>query len=700
MGTLAPMPRLDAVLPRLSPYLPAPFPQFDPAPHPVTAIHVWLAVDAALAEHAGAAAGRAEWLTELALEDLVEADSRRLLPAATASAARVCAVLGVAGANLASGDPDRGREWIVRGLGGGTDAVTQFTLDGPIELLRLAHAGDARAQDAVGRFAAVLFYLHQHAGYLIEVVEPLAEGLILALLAMPPSEAACAGGQEALTWAYRIRRNDWVEPLGTWCLEAAEHVTSVEQAVGLLFAVAITRTGTERQRMLVALRAALPQQLPPQLRLQVMIAAMEQSRPTPEELHDVLTLISAHRRALEPYLDEADLARRQERTFSTIGPLMASLSQAGAALDAVRVLQSWTGAPDDPAPVDCLLLEHTPEGVRYVWPDGTWLAPAPSDASALDKAVNAALGTALASTSDPTHRVHAAATGQLDRPSGIGLEQAARQTLHLAPPPAWAGRLTDQTLLVPVPGHRIPYQALFSADGHPALRLWTSLRPPREERWLQRVVLLEGDTDMASVEATLVTDILTGAGFDVDHFHGESVSARAFAAHHRDPAVDVLWLTCHGRQPAYSPETASLLLTGGEELSSDDLRIGVPDADQRLLVLNSCDGAATVTAGGLRARGLAAEAAGPSQAVIGHQWAVREKAAATFGALLACGLADHRGIAAAFNAALKGLHRPWRDLVGTFEEHGARSELVAQLTPPADGYGDNILDWGSPALYC
>lgn len=176
---------------------------------------------------------------------------------------------------------------------------------------------------------------------------------------------------------------------------------------------------------------------------------------------------------------------------------------------------------------------------------------------------------------------------------------------------------------------------------------------------LDRVVLLEGDTCLPSVEGLLVKRVLVGGGLDGVRKSGPALDVAAFRRACDDPVYDVVWVFCHGLRPAYRPAHAGLELRDGRHLTLDELRAPVPDRDAGwLLVLSSCDGAAAETAGGPRRRGLAAGAAGRAQAVVGHQWAVDEAFAATFSVLLACGLVETRAFAGAFDLALRAVRLP------------------------------------------
>lgn len=127
---------------------------------------------------------------------------------------------------------------------------------------------------------------------------------------------------------------------------------------------------------------------------------------------------------------------------------------------------------------------------------------------------------------------------------------------------------------------------------------------------MSRILIFEGDTRLAPIETQLLRAILESAGMTVDVVSGIQVTSAAFRAGYASDEWDVIWVACHGWQPPYQPAAAQIELRSGEYITLDDISSSSPEGgtDARLLVLNCCDGAATISANGPRLRGLAAQA--------------------------------------------------------------------------------------------
>jgi hypothetical protein len=322
------------------------------------------------------------------------------------------------------------------------------------------------------------------------------------------------------------------------------------------------------------------------------------------------------------------------------------------------------------------------------------------DEDRLTKATNAALGEALSSAEPSSTPVGAPATGTVDRTQGALFAAQAKAMLNVTDCPPLRDQIRDETLLLPVPGWRLPYQALLLDELGQTPPLWVSLQRPAIDPFFDRAVLIEGDTALSRVEADLVEHVLVGGGLEVERLSGAAATTATFRSAYSDPKVDLLWISGHGSRNPLRPETDGVQLRVGEYVTLDDVRSQPSDREQsRLLILSSCDGAATATSGGLRRRGLAAEAASSHQAVVAHQWPVEERFAAVFAALLACGLIDTRSINKAFNYAMHAVRLPTEALTQELTMRGCDPKLAAQLRSPVGSYGDNILDYGVPALY-
>jgi hypothetical protein len=150
-----------------------------------------------------------------------------------------------------------------------------------------------------------------------------------------------------------------------------------------------------------------------------------------------------------------------------------------------------------------------------------------------------------------------------------------------------------------------------------------SLRQPLPDRTVRRAAVLLTGTDLGRLEVEAVAAVLRCATVDVEVASDGSLSAGEFLSRYTDPSYDLLWVVGHGIYDHDDPDKSHLPMPDGSQVTVADLERDVPNSSRRrLLVLNLCDAAAALVAGGLPEFGLAVRAAGPRQACIGHRWPV------------------------------------------------------------------------------
>ncbi len=632
-------------------------------------------------------------LTVAVLADVSQAEARGLLEEQDAAATRLCVAVRAMEAARHQSDLEGVWTWVMRGLGADAGPTTTFDTTGVVVLLKAAYGGDKFAEDTLAALASLLFYTDHYAGYFPELLEQVADPLIVVLLFSSASPVVVEGVCAALAWCRHNGRDEDVQRLGRWCDLAARRLVDMELRTSLRFHAGLALDGAERAEAMASLLADLSPRVSENMRLHVLVAAVE---------HDTAATVSAVPelvRLIRNSWGGASPSQR-ERSFSTIGPVLSRLADTGRVNAAIRVLRAWLAIPDLPHP-PALLLSHRAEGAHYAWEGGVYQAPKSHTDEQLTAVVNGALGQGLASSVPGSAPLTGPATGLVDRAVGPLFAARTAAALGLASCPEIAEHLPEEALLVPLPGLPIPYQALLLAETDQAApALWVSLESPLPDPFFDRALLLVGDTQLSSVEADLVSCVLSGAGMTVERLSGDEVTVASFRAAYAASDFDALWLSCHGRQPPYHPDHAELELRAGQHVTLEDLSARPVIRDtSRLLMLSSCDGAATATAGGPRRRGLAAQAAAGNQVVVSHQWRVGEGFAAAFSVLLACGLAESRSAVQAFNYALKTVRLPWPHVAAAMTGHGCRQDLVDRLRAPTGSYGHNILDHGAPALY-
>ncbi|NMO57308.1 CHAT domain-containing protein [Actinoplanes sp. TBRC 11911] len=689
------VPSLSDAVPSLIPYLPAEKRNLslgdDPVVSIVSAFEAAVSSGQPAREHTDA-------MARCLIEDVRQAAQSDVVSGDDAAVAQLCLAVGPMARAHEEGDWEAVWCWAMRGLGGERQDVATFDTTGYVSLWRRAVRRDRLANDVLAAFAAIVFEVGRHAGYLRDLLTHVADSLIDLLLLQPATETRSADHPviqavpAALAWCAVNGRLDEAGKLSEWCETAARAHSDPTVVADLRFTAALSAPAPQRASSLTVLLHDLSDEVDSHSRLQILLGAVEHEAVTLEvALPQILELI-------DRVMSDAAVAWR-ERAFGMIGALVRRLANDGRVQAATAVLQHWHSVPEAAYP-HVVLLCHRSDGTQYAWDQGSCLVSAGVDTVTLTSVTNAALGEALASTDPSSVSVGVRATGKVDRAQGKLFASHANALLNPAGCASLRNHLTDETLLTPVPGWRLPYQALLLDGFGQAPPLWTSLQRPAIDPFFDHAVLIEGDTAMSGVEADLVEHVLVGGGLKVERLSSSNATTAAFRRAYGDPEVDLLWISGHGSRNPFRPETDGVQLRAGEYITLEDVRSQPRDRDQcRLLILSSCDGAATATSGGLRRRGLAAEAASSHQAVVAHQWPVDETFAAAFAALLACGLVDTRSINKAFTFAMQAVRLPTELMTRELTTRGCDPDLAIQLRSPVGGYGENILDYGVPALY-
>ncbi|MEV4348917.1 CHAT domain-containing protein [Actinoplanes sp. NPDC049596] len=643
-----------------------------------------------------------EELTRTALRDL-DANRVRLSPRLLA-VWRVVAVQEAAQIALVHGDFDGVWYWLVAGMGGDADgASATVDLTGLQVLLEDSVSGNVTAEDLLGYFSAPWFNIAVHAGYLTDILRRCDEPMLLALLRASPSDAVGWAVVQGLTWMRQQGKHSIVAVAAQWCWQAAKsRALSGDLRIELLYAAYFALpAGPERRKAFVSLYEALPTGVPPLIRLEVLLGGCEGD---PIRLAvvfaDVLAGIQAMWAEEARFLDPTALGLRRERMFNLVSPALRSLAESGHAGDCIRMARAWFGVPGEPdaALVETtVLLLDTDEGMRWCWEGGSHLMPQMSSLTTITDVINAARGSSLVTSGSAGRPSRRVATGDQDRSAGLALAAAARQYLDVNLPDQALGVLASKSLLLPLSPHWLPYQALIRERWNPP-SLWSSLMAPRPDRWIDRLVFLEGETRLASTEFRLVSSLLGQVGCNITHVPTADFTADTLRRICGDDSFDAIWIAGHGLAPVFRPGDAHLVLPNGDKIYARDLQERPSSEGRRLLVVNTCDAGVTAVSGSPSQRGLAAAVASGSQAVVAHQWAVAEKSAALFGAALALHLMDNMADSrSAFSGTLGFIRRPWSDIRSALIDRGCATGDV-DLLAPEGGELDNIFDYGSPAF--
>jgi hypothetical protein len=446
-------------------------------------------------------------------------------------------------------------------------------------------------------------------------------------------------------------------------------------------------------------------------RLQFLVSQLSDR---PEELDarhdDVLA-------AIDEYLTElADTAQRQGphaayyqrgRLFSLIAPLIRTALLAGKVHQATEALARWRGVPaGEQLQTPLFHLSAEPNGTHWIWPGHDCTATNP------EAMVNAVLAT------NRFLRVHTTVANvpevelePLDDPSKLG-DPDSRAAPAFAAASADIIRtdlITDQitqltvttTALVPVPGQTLPWQSHLARQQLPVWPISSSLRQPENDRPPRRIVIWDsGELWSAPLEIEALQTVAANATdttIDIDIV--TAGTAEHFTDLYRDPDIDILWLVSHGEYDHYSPHQSRIPVNLDQNVTLNELLAIQPTWNgRRLLVLNSCDGAASASYGGPTDFGFAPTLASAKQAVISHLWPVESfHVAPAFGAILMAGVIDGKPCTVAFANSVRHIVQGWDAVAAELERLGATDLADAARHTSIDL--DDVTYWGTPALF-
>jgi hypothetical protein len=395
-------------------------------------------------------------------------------------------------------------------------------------------------------------------------------------------------------------------------------------------------------------------------------------------------------------VDNPYAASVRARLFPIVQPAVRRLAVEGRVDDAIRVLAAWRGIAAAPVTGATLLLalgEDTLSIACQGSPVDAHQANDPSRLSVLVDSTNAALGIQVIRDDVPGFVINRAERLGVPDPSAAeAFERAAEAWLMPERFERRSGAIVELGI------GRIPIQALLAKSVGWAPPISVSLREPLPHTPARRAVLWRTDLMYAAEEAQAVCAALEAGGVAVQIVDGDPKGVRDFALIYEDPDVDVIWFSGHAEFDQFRPSQAHLNL-GAARLTLaalDELR-RPRRSSQRLIVLNTCDGAAAAIHSGMAEVGLSVALAGPEQAVVSHQWPAAALAAAAFGALLAMGVGQGRGFMEAYVDAVQWMRRGAFDVAARLCGVSASLALIDRLKRSTQQW--SVIDWGSGALF-
>lgn len=540
---------------------------------------------------------------------------------------------------------DRAWHWAIAPCAPAPFAPLSVSLDLERPFTAVARFPDVGLADLV-RWVGSVCYLGWSAGYLQEEAQHIARRLgVDVLRASARQVELVASVVQVATYLDR-----WDEPIAELLIRDLEPMvddTAVPGSTRALLACFLSSRPGLRTRVPLDERASralvnLADYLDAGQRLQLLVTACATA--ASEVQHHIQALegaVDLLNSELEKAYDEDAVACQtaRSRRFDSFAPVIRVLLENGDAATAFGLLRRWHGVVEEveatDIPLFCARIEEA-----FLWVSSSRVVRTEPHNGALIDLLNETLGLTLVDSSRPT-------TPELpDRPGvpqydrGDALEATAIAALQ--PRQAVEGLGIDGAAIsgiVNLAFERLPLAHLLHSVGAPLLPLVASYERPEADRPIHKAQVWVGELLMTTYESEIVPDVLQSGGASVEVINIADASAEAFKEAYVDPDVDLVWVISHAEHGHWRPDSTELILSEDERVTVGELAGLEPSGDgRRLLVLNTCEGAAAAALGGPSQVGLAGVAAGRGQAVISHLWPILPVPAAVFGALLAVGL--------------------------------------------------------------
>ena len=344
-------------------------------------------------------------------------------------------------------------------------------------------------------------------------------------------------------------------------------------------------------------------------------------------LPDIIGMIEHHvsARAINP-LSELDSLLERADGLQIVGTIIRTLVQAGQDADAVTVIAIWLGINREDIRISrlvTLLMSQSVGAVLAAEGRVRYIAK-PRTITPLLQVLNKSTRESVRNLNDITWipELHDPRFSRIPDPLQAATLIAALQ--EYLPVHEANDLLTsnEASALLAVPAFPIPLQGWLLHSLGSTMPLTVSLRRPKPDRSVNRVLLWAEGPRYSEIERIELDAIFKRAGIAVDM--PGSHTAAEFEERYTSNLYDLIWIASHGTYEPSEPYLSRLQVGLNEWVDTRILRKPPQSEARRLLVLNACEGGATFVGGGLLDSGLAASATSESQAVIAHLWPIRD----------------------------------------------------------------------------
>jgi hypothetical protein len=563
---------------------------------------------------------------------------------------RLHLVVPVVSAWQAAARTDKAVHWILLPM---TDAYTEkpeveLDFERPLRLLPLGPVAALSVFDWLGQ----LCYVGWNASYFTDEITALVSRLGPFAVAMPDvlfarvATAMCHLAQ----WSNHHMAHltpKLVERLAQ-LYTGADLQAHERAAVGLQVALLASHLGAAKHVIAADVLREV-RDIPAELHLQLMMAAVDPDRDAEESAEDLIPVILSWRAKLDDEMDSLAANFITGRQFGVILPLLDALLSVGHLEAAMKMLGAWHGVPPEGCALTAVVAARREVDTNdWYWPGGHCRTE--PHGSSLDVAVNRALGLALVDPANPS----AVQLPERDQPDRAAAEELDRRLELIQPGEVPVAPEAPEGLLVNMVHPRIPLAHVLAEISNVVLPTAFSFQRPHPDRPVKRAAVFIGDSYTAEKEGQYVRCLLESGGVSVDLYADVDSNFDAFSEVHDATVHDLIWVAGHGEDGGWAPADAGFRLRESEWVSLQRVaRLAPPDDGlRRLLVFNTCDSSAAAGLGGPSRVGTGALLACRSQAVIGHLWPVGMAVAPHFAARLAIGVVDSETFLDAYQFSL------------------------------------------------
>lgn len=258
----------------------------------------------------------------------------------------------------------------------------------------------------------------------------------------------------------------------------------------------------------------------------------------------------------------------------------------------------------------------------------------------------------------------------------------------------------DVDSMIIFPGLQHPVQALMYKYLKNTFPINVSLRQPKKVRVIRKALVWCYGTTSSDLETILVKKILSDAGIEVETPDLLSSNKADFLDKYESMEFDLVWLGTHGEYDHMNPHKSTIPILPNAIIELSELMRSAPKIDeQRVLVMNICDGATAATYNALYDLGFGASVCGPTQGVISHIWPVELWPALIFGLVLAHYIGEGNQGWDAYVKTIDSLLKDNQSIHELLDAHNLGEDYESLWDRIHGDLNENIYYWGSPVYY-